>query len=349
MQTKPPYHKNKPPGVELLQRRDRSLPVLPQSSWSDMRAWSASCIFHTVVLVLFALMWRSQSRGTSGDTDRPVGIAVAHQTGKGTEYSLEGGSSSSGSSTSASSSQTVSLTTNDLFAPPISIDSLVAELMGDSNGVPTGAAGSQGTGLSGDGNSSGSGTGKGKGKGNKAKTSFFGVEGTGSSFVFVVDRSDSMNANDASPLRSAKRELLKSLASLNEYHQFQIVFYNDSVFPMSGKMIFATDADKRRATQFVRSIPGDGGTSHMPALKLGLAMRPDVLFFLTDADDPSLSLPQLRELQEKADLSRTTIHTVQFNLGPAANNGSWIRGLAEMNRGTYKYLDVSILSPPSNE
>ena len=66
-----------------------------------------------------------------------------------------------------------------------------------------------------------------------------------------------------------------------------------------------------------------------------------VLFFLTDADDPSLTLPQLYEIRERAELSKTTIHAVQFNLGPASNDGSWIRVLAEMNRGTYKYVDVT--------
>ena len=88
-------------------------------------------------------------------------------------------------------------------------------------------------------------------------------------------------------------------------------------------------------------MPGDGGTAHLPALRQALAMSPDVIFFLTDADDPSLTQPQLHEIRERAELSRTTIHAVQFNLGPAPNDGSWIRVLAEMNRGTYKYIDVT--------
>jgi hypothetical protein len=166
-----------------------------------------------------------------------------------------------------------------------------------------------------------------------------------------------MNAHGASPLRYAKREMLKSLNALNEYHQFQIVFYNQAPSPMSGsssggRMIPATDGDKRRATSFVQSMPGDGGTEHIPAIKLGLSMAPDVLFFLTDAEDPSISMTQLVDIQQKALLTGTTIHAIQFNVGAESGDGGWIRALAEMNRGIYKYFDVSefkIVAEPEPE
>ncbi len=340
-----------PPNLDLLLRRDRSLFVFEQKSWSDFRAWIASCIFHTTLLVLFALLWRPQTRGTSGDPDRPVGIAVAHETNQGSEYSLEGGATGANVA-SATVSQAIPIAVNNATGPPISIENIVSDLIGNQTGpseTNQTQNGSQGTGLSGDGGSGSSTGGRGRGAGKKTKTSFFGVEGSGSSFVYVVDRSDSMNAYDAAPLRFAKRELLKSLESLNEYNQFQIVFYNDSLSPMSRKMFFATDSDKRRATNFVKTMPGDGGTAHLPALRQALAMSPEVIFFLTDADDPSLTQPQLHEIRERAELSRTTIHAVQFNLGPAPNDGSWIRVLAEMNRGTYKYIDVTSFNKNPSE
>ena len=113
---------------------------------------------------------------------------------------------------------------------------------------------------------------------------------------------------------------------------------------MSGGMLFATDQNKRRAINFVRSMPGDGGTSHLPALKQALSLSPEVLFFLTDADDPSLTMPQLLDIQRRTEVSRTTVHTIQFNSGPASNDGSWIRKMAEMNRGVYKYIDVTSIN-----
>jgi hypothetical protein len=60
-------------------------------------------------------------------------------------------------------------------------------------------------------------------------------------------------------------------------------------------------------------------------------------------------MAQLLDIQRLTEISRTTIHTVQFNLGPAANDGSWIRKLAEMNRGTYKYIDVTTINQPPDK
>lgn len=294
-------------------------------------------------------MWRPSTHGTGAEKDRPVGIAIAHEINDGSEYSLEGGSSGAGRS--SASPQAVLLTNENDAGPPISIDNIVSALVGNQNGVADNASGlngSTGNGLSGEGGSS-TGTGRGPGKGNKSKADFFGLVGSGSSFAYVMDRSDSMNSYEGAPLRYAKRELLRSLESLNEYNQFQVVFYNDSLSPMSSSMLMATPSNKQRAVNFVRNMPGDGGTAHLPALRQALAMSPEVLFFLTDADDPMLTMPQLLDIQRRTEISRTTIHTVQFNLGPAANDGSWIRKLAEMNRGTYKYIDVTTINQPPDK
>jgi len=328
--------------LDLRKRRDL---VSEQKSWSDLRAWLSSCIFHTILLVVFALLGRSGPVNSSGEIDRPVGIAFAQDTSEGGQFALDGGSSGANTSM-ASASQPISLKMDDASGPPISIEGIVSSLVGDSTGgidTATGQNEGSGSGLAGS-NGAGAGAGaggRGQGRGNKSKASFFGMEGSGSSFAYVVDRSDSMNAYDGAPLRFAKRELIKSLESLNEYNQFQIVFYNDSLSPMSGGMLFATDQGKSRAINFIRNMPGDGGTSHLPALKQALSLAPEVLFFLTDADDPSLTMPQLLDIQRRTEISRTSIHTIQFNSGPASNDGSWIRKMAEMNRGSYKYIDVT--------
>ena len=341
--------KEVPSTMEFLGRRDRSAFVPQNRSWPDLRALLSSCVFHTVLLLTFGILWRSQTRGTSGEADRPVGIAVLHETNQGNEYYLSGGSNSGNNSSVSTKVQAASLSINDAGGPPISIEKLMSDLVGASNPAHKNGSsldGSQGFGLSGDGKTAGNGSGVGRGSGNKAKTTFFGVEGSGSSFVYVVDRSDSMNAYRSAPFLSAKRELLKSLDSLKENHQFQIVFYNDHPTSLGvnlGRMVYANESDKRRAASFVKNMPGDGATQHLPALKLGLTFAPNVLFFLTDAEDPSLSPSDLKAVQRLADQSLTTIHAIQFSIGPATNDGGWIRELAENNRGTYKYVDVTTL------
>ena len=339
-----------PQNLDLLKRRDRNVFVIERRTGSGRWAWLVSCGFHTLLVVILVLIWRPGTHGTGAEKESPVGIAVDDQTNDGSEFSFEGGSSGAAAS-NAASAQSVPLTSENDAGPPISIDSIVSDLVGNQTGSAengSGLDGSAGNGLSGDGGSA-NGSGRGAGKGNKSKADFFGLVGSGSSFAYVMDRSDSMNSYEGAPLRYAKRELLKSLESLNEYNQFQVVFYNDSLSPMSARMIFATESNKNRAANFIRNMPGDGGTAHLPALRQALAMSPEVLFFLTDADDPRLSSAQLLDIQRLTEISKTTIHTVQFNLGPAANDGSWIRKLAEMNRGTYKYIDVTTINPPPDK
>ena len=42
-------------------KRQKSIRFQGKSPWSDLRAWSVSCLFHTTILVLFALLWRPQN------------------------------------------------------------------------------------------------------------------------------------------------------------------------------------------------------------------------------------------------------------------------------------------------
>lgn len=326
-----------------LTRRNRTQFLPPKKDWSDKRAWLSSFVIHLFVFVLVGLLWKPHVRGTHGEADRPVGIAVVHETNSGNEYFLSGGSENAENANDSSSEAKRGGATQD-SSPPISIDGVLSELMGNQSGtLPSGSQSSNG--LSGIGSSSGSGRGTAGGAGTKIKTNFFGVEGSGSSFVYVVDRSDSMNILDSAPLSAAKRELRNSIDSFKEYHQFQIVFYNDSISPLSQdrRLLSATDSNKDRAKSFLSSVRGSGGTEHIAALKYGLAFAPDVLFFLTDAEDPPLSFEQLADIQRRAERSLCSIHAIQFNVGPAVGNGGWIRKLAEMNRGTYRYVDVNAL------
>src|SRR5262245_17102357 len=56
------------------------------------------------------------------------------------------------------------------------------------------------------------------------ETQVFGVTGRGRKFVYVFDRSLSMQG---APLAAAKRELIASLGRLEDGQQFQIIFYNE--------------------------------------------------------------------------------------------------------------------------
>lgn len=180
--------------------------------------------------------------------------------------------------------------------------------------------------------------------GGKARTSLFGVVGEGYKFVYVFDRSGSMGGSGRDSLRAVKAELLQSLKTLDTVHQFQIIFYNERPVLFNptgtpGRLAFANESNKQRAIRFIDSITAEGGTGHEDALKLAIRLQPDVIFFLTDADDPKLSPAQLAKVRDLA--AGIIINAIEFGVGPKPPGASFLADLARQNGGGYVYVDVT--------
>ena len=174
-------------------------------------------------------------------------------------------------------------------------------------------------------------------------------EGTGNKLVYVFDRSASTDGYQGRPLAAAKRELIASLDDLQDIHQFQIVFYNERptvfnpAYPQPPKMLFGDSPTKRLAKNFVRGIVSAGSTRHLDALKLALGMRPDVIFFLTDAGEPQLSANQVDEVRQRNLRVGAQINTIEFGAGPNPGGRNFLVRLADENGGQYVYVDVTRL------
>ncbi len=320
----------------------RKVPQLaPGKNVARLPAWLVSIGFHIAILTTIATIWTSRSQGTGDDSGGPVGVAVVYETAAGSEYFLAGANSGGDAPSAAAAVESLPQpsalqgTQNNL------LDGLLP-----SGGGPAGdtlaAAGSLGLG---DGQAE---LGMG-GKIPKVKTTVFGIEGEGTRFLYVFDRSDSMNGFEGLPLRTAKQELLTSLESLGPAHEFQIIFYNDSPLPFGGlnqrgpQLLRGDAASKEEAQRFVRNVGAIGGTQHIDALRMALAMAPDVVFFLTDADFPVPSSREMESIQANAARAGATIHAIPFGSGPNQSGGGWIRLLAEGTLGKYRYIDVTQL------
>jgi hypothetical protein len=182
------------------------------------------------------------------------------------------------------------------------------------------------------------------GTGGYASVSVFGVQGKGSKFIYVFDRSASMEGR---PLAAAKKQLVDSLQSLDSVHQFHIIFFNTKIqsFDISGgghRIAFASDRNKKLAANFVGGITADGGTDRMYALREALNFAPDVIFFLTDADD-AMSASEMAELARANRKVQASICVIEFgkNGAPAPNN--FLARLAADNGGQYAYIDTTKL------
>ncbi len=305
-------------------------------------AWLMSVGLHTVLLVMGALLISTAPRGSVVEPARTAGIALVQRSDSETTYFSEADATSDEQFASSPAAEPANLSTSLATFPVDSVIELpgaaanlaggaeLGSVMPDAIGLTLGGEGARGH------------------AGGQARTQVFGAEATGTKFVYVFDRSASMDGFGGRPLAAAKAQLLASLDDLDSVHQFQIVFYNDTaaVFHPEPRrppsIMFASDETKDLARRFVQRMTAAGGTRHMEALRIALGMQPDVLFFLTDAAEPQLTAGELAEIRRR-NRNESTIHAIEFGSGPRSPGDSFLMRLARENHGKHVYVDVTKL------
>src|SRR5262249_22664273 len=77
-------------------------------------------------------------------------------------------------------------------------------------------------------------------------------------------------------------------------------------------------------------------TDHLTALRQALALRPEAILFITDADD--LKPEHVRSITQ-LNSGRTAIHTLQWSLSPSESEP--LKALAQLNRGTHRKIGTN--------
>ncbi|MDG1872561.1 MAG: VWA domain-containing protein [Mariniblastus sp.] len=179
--------------------------------------------------------------------------------------------------------------------------------------------------------------------GGQVTTEVFGIKGTGSRFVYVIDRSKSMAGYGGRPIIAARQQMRESIDSLKKHNQFQIIFYNEGVriFNPDGRptMYEATDKTKEQAKEFIQRTNPTGGTDHVFALKRAFQLHPDVIFFLTDAEGGFTQ----RELRMLGDLNHSSavINAIQFGIRPGTTPS--LAAVARNSGGQYIFKNIQTL------
>ncbi len=163
---------------------------------------------------------------------------------------------------------------------------------------------------------------------------FFGTTARGRSFVFVVDCSGSMRGNR---FRRAVAELKKSLSQLEPDQRFQVLFFNDGAVPLvhskyADQLIPADRLAMQEAFDWIDARRANGGTVPNDALVRALALKSDVVFFLTDAE----RVPRtVRTLILRKNKNGTIVHTIAFG-----NQGgeTLMQGIAADHSGRYRFV-----------
>ena len=176
------------------------------------------------------------------------------------------------------------------------------------------------------------------GVGGPGDTTFMDVSAIGKTFVYVIDTSSSMSGGR---LKLAQSQLKKSLRLLQPNQQFGVIFYNEYrtplMLPRQGDRVmhYATEFNKLAASHSIDRIRSDAGTEHKSALLEALRLKPDVIYFLTDGDEPELSPADLREIAKQT--GKTIIHVIKF--GDSAvefRQMTWLEKLAKQSYGEYR-------------
>ena len=297
-------------------------------------SWVISLLLHMVLLAVLGVTFRlAPPRGAAAERTAEVGIVLKRQDGGEQFFQGEDEAGRGDSQAAATGGGLEELLSDQPPSDPRSELPSSFDLIGpgslEGGGVGTAIGAEKGP------------PGGGQGIGGRFRTTVFGIEGEGYKIVYVFDRSVSMGWRNA--LAAAKAQLLASLESLEKTHQFQIIFYNEEPKPapigQPGKLVFATEQNKAMARKFVGSIIASGGTDHERPLVLAVKLQPDVIFFLTDADDPRLSAGQLEKIRRMA--AGITIHAIEFGSGPQPRSDSFLARLARDNAGKHAYVDIS--------
>jgi len=163
--------------------------------------------------------------------------------------------------------------------------------------------------------------------------------------VYIVDRSGSMTDS----LVYVKYELKRSIGELPDAKEFHVIFYSTGPaqeMPMR-RLVPASEHNKELAFEFIDSIVADGQTDPSKALEKAFAVKPDMVYLLTDGEFDRQIIDLVKRLNVGG---KVTVHTIGFLYTmPGTASEEILKTIASQNGGNYKFVseaDLSALGQP---
>ena len=329
---------------------------LGQSPLTDPRALGSSALFHALVVLLASLTVLNAAMPIGSESTRPKALyaeldpvdnreKVPPSPGEGGGSPGEIGGTSSVPFISTALGNKPQQATRDPVA-----DNLLAEILPQPKAAESAQRALPGPRTTGQGLMPGSGSGGGDGLGGGSGggagrsigpgTQFFGAQDHANSFAYVIDCSGSMATRNS--LDVAKREMMASINQLAPDAQFAVVFYNLQTRVLNDPkgnpgLMTATAMNKSRVQSQLEAVSPLGGTDHMLALREGLKLKPEVIFFLTDAE--LISNSDIDVIL--TEVGPTRIQAIEFGFGMSLGQRTPLSRLATTTGGSYRYIDVS--------
>jgi len=198
---------------------------------------------------------------------------------------------------------------------------------------------------------------------------YAGLDVRSDKIVFVIDISDSMRESststfvpaDGTPERSnvgrskmdvAKNETKLAIKTMGPKEKFDIIVYNHNVTKWMDKMVFADEANKAAALDFIDKLQPSGGTNIFDSLEAAIHLggfgatdrfyksEVDAIILLSDGAPSAGRIQKLDEIRAEVrrlnDLQKIKIHAVA--LGKLADV-PFLRSLAMENGGKFSQRD----------
>ena len=158
--------------------------------------------------------------------------------------------------------------------------------------------------------------------------------------VYVVDRSGSMTDS----IDFVKAELTRSVAELGEDVEFHVIFYSSGppVEMPTRRLVHATQRNKGLAYDFIDRIVPEGETDPSKALQRAFAVRPELIYLLTDGEFDRGIIDLVKRLNAGG---RTRVFTIGFlYTQPGTPAEGVLKQIAGENGGEYKFVSEQDLA-----
>jgi hypothetical protein len=172
-------------------------------------------------------------------------------------------------------------------------------------------------------------------------TEFFGVQGSGTRFVFVCDCSGSMSGLKWLELN---RELSRCIGSLSAGQSFYAIFFDGEMHPMfepfgrEPALLDATAENVEKARQWIANKSLGRDTSPCDAVKFAASLEPHAIFLLTDGEFSDYTAPYLRDFNKKRVAKgkpKVVVHTIGFF---SQKHQMVLERIAKDSGGTYQFV-----------
>ena len=179
------------------------------------------------------------------------------------------------------------------------------------------------------------------------RAEFFGVQATGSSFVFVVDSSRSMRNGK---FTAAKAELSRAIRQLSSDQSFYVLFFDNNTARMTlapndepePAPIFATPENLAKAVEWIETVEIEPETQPLEALQVAIEMLPDAIFLLSDGEFTDkgraldfLARKNVSDVPDSYHRPKVAIHTIAFWETESVKTMKFI---AKRYGGTYRFI-----------